>query len=66
MQHKGMADIKQVLMSVAVVMVAAGILAGMVLYSVSLMRSIELEILTGERSELPLPYEHLFVRDIVD
>ena len=39
-------------MSVVVVMIAAGILAGMVLYSVSLMRSVELEILTGERVNL--------------
>ena len=30
-------------------MIAAGILTGMVLYSVTLMRSVEIEILTGER-----------------
>ena len=44
-----MAKIKQVLMSMVVVMIAAGILTGMVIYSVSVMRNLELEILTGER-----------------
>ena len=50
MLQKGMAQIKQVLASVVVVMVAAGILTGMVLYSIFLMRSTELQILTGEKS----------------
>ena len=36
-------------MSMVVVLIAAGILTGTVLYSVSLMRSVEIEILTGER-----------------
>ena len=47
--YRGMEKIKQVLMSMVVVMIAAGILTGMVIYSVSVMRNLELEILTGER-----------------
>jgi hypothetical protein len=66
MLHKGMAEIKQVLMSIVVVMVAAGILTGMVLYSVSLMRSVELEILTGERVSFPQPYGIFPSHDITD
>ena len=54
-----MAEIRQVLLSAAVVMAAAGILAGMVLYIISLMRSVELEILTGERS-LPSQTQGVF------
>ena len=42
-----MADVKQTLISLAVVMLAAGILAGMVIYTVSVMRDIETRILTG-------------------
>ena len=45
--QKGMADVKQTLISLAVVMLAAGILAGMVIYTVSVMRDIETRILTG-------------------
>jgi len=66
MQQKGMAEIKQVLISVVVVMVAAGILAGMVLYSVSLMRTVELQILTGERTSLPQSQEGFHAYDIFD
>ena len=66
MLHKGMAEIKQVLMSIVIVMVAAGILTGMVLYSVSLMRSVELEILTGERVSFPQPYGNFSVYDVTD
>ena len=45
--QKGMAEVKQTLISLVVVMMAAGILAGMVLYTVSVMRDIETRILTG-------------------
>ena len=64
--HKGMAEIKQVLMSAVVVMIAAGILAGMVLYSVSLMRSVELEILTGERNLVPQSQGDFYVHEDTD
>lgn len=39
---------KQVIWSMAVVLVAAGILAGAVFYTVSAMRTAQLQILTGE------------------
>ena len=42
-------------MSMAVIIIAAGILTGMVLYSVSLMRSAQLQILTGERGDASQP-----------
>ena len=45
---KGDGELKQAVISMIVVMVAAGIFAGMVLYSVSVMRQTELRILTGE------------------
>ena len=46
--QKGMALLKQVLWSMAVVMIAAGILAGMVIYTVSVMRAAQLRILSGD------------------
>ena len=46
--QKGMAALKQVVISMVVVLIAAGILAGMVLYTVALMRSGQQRILTGE------------------
>ena len=64
--QKGMAEIKQVLASIVVVMVAAGILTGMVLYSVFLMRSAELQILTGERTGLQDPREGFGAYNIHD
>ena len=42
---------KQAILSMVVVLVAAGILTGMVLYSVSLMRFAQLQLLTGEPVE---------------
>ena len=42
-------------MSMAVIIIAAGILTGMVLYSVSLMRSAQLQILTGEWGDTSQP-----------
>ena len=46
--QKGMENLKQVVISMVIVLIAAGILAGMVLYTVALMRSAQLRILTGE------------------
>lgn len=39
---------KQVLLSMAAILIAAGIFAGMVLYSISFLRTVQLRILTGE------------------
>ena len=61
-----MAEIRQVFISVVVVMVAAGILAGMVIYSVSVMRSVELEILTGERANPTQSHGNFRAYEIVD
>ena len=46
--QKGMENLKQVVISMVVVLIAAGILTGMVLYTVALMRSGQQRILTGE------------------
>ena len=46
--QKGMENLKQVVISMVVVLIAAGILTGMVLYTVALMRSAQQRILTGE------------------
>ena len=46
--QKGMEKLKQVVISMVVVLIAAGILTGMVLYTVALMRSGQQRILTGE------------------
>ena len=46
--QKGMGKLKQVIVSMVIVLIAAGILAGMVLYSVCLMRTAQLRILTGD------------------
>ncbi|MBR2423362.1 MAG: hypothetical protein IKB09_13600 [Oscillospiraceae bacterium] len=43
-----MTVLKQVIISMVVVLIAAGILTGMVLYSVTLLRAAERRILTGE------------------
>ena len=45
---KGDGQLKQVLVSLVVIMLAAGIFAGMVLHTVSVMRQAQLQILTGE------------------
>lgn len=39
---------KNAILAVSMIAVAAGLLAGMVLYTVSLMRQCELQILTGD------------------
>ena len=41
---------KQVILSMAVVLVAAAILAGTVLYTIAVLRSMQMRILTGELS----------------
>ena len=43
---------KQVVISLAVIMISAGILAGMVLYTVTVMRDMETRILTGAVCDL--------------
>jgi len=46
--HKGMAEVKQVIWSMVVVLMAAFILAGTVIYTVSVLRTAQIRILTGE------------------
>jgi hypothetical protein len=46
--QKGIAGMKQVIWSMVAVLIAAGIFAGAVLYTVSAMRMVQLQILTGE------------------
>lgn len=48
--QKGMAGLKQAVLSMVAVLIAAGILASMVLYSIWVIRTAELRILTGEFS----------------
>ena len=45
-----MAYIKQMLWPLAVLLLAAGLLAGMVVYTVAVMRSAQIQIITGEIS----------------
>ena len=45
---KGDDKLKQVVISLAVVILATGIFAGMVLYTVSVMRQVQLKIITGQ------------------
>ena len=40
--------LKQILLSMAAVLIAAGIFAGMVLYSMAVIRAAQMRILTGE------------------
>lgn len=49
---RGWRDLKQVIWSMAVVLIAAGILAGTVIYTVSVMRTAQMRILTGELSAI--------------
>jgi len=44
-----------------VVLLAAGILAGMVLYSVSVMRQVQMKILTGEYIAASEPSQEKFI-----
>ena len=48
MIQRGWQQLKQVIWSMAVVMVAAAILAGTVLYTVFVLRTVQMRILTGE------------------
>ena len=47
-----MERIKQVFWSIAALLAAAGLLVGMVVYTVTVMRAIEAQILTGEMPSL--------------
>ena len=53
--HKEMELIKNMFWSMAAPLVAAGLLTGMVVYTVTVMRTVQMQILTGEMS--PLCYE---------
>lgn len=53
---KGDGCLKQVLLSMAAVMLAALIFAGMVLYTISVIRAAELRILTGEMAAMIAGY----------
>ena len=46
--QKGMTELKQVIVSMVIVLTAAGILTMLVLYSVSMIRTAERNFLTGE------------------
>ena len=46
--QKGMAELKQVVISMVIVLIAALILVGMVGYTVILLRAAQLKLLTGE------------------
>ena len=48
--QKGIAGMKQVIWSMVAVLVAAGIFAGAVLYTVSAIRMAQLQILTGDNT----------------
>ena len=56
--RKGMAYLKNAFWAIGIIAVAAGILAGFVLYSVSLMRNYERRILTGD---LPVVSEAVWI-----
>ena len=46
--QKGMGNMKQVMLSMVAVLIAAGIFAGMVLYTLAVIRTAQIKILTGE------------------
>ena len=48
--QKGIAGMKQAIWSMVAVLLAAGILAGAVLYTVFTMRTVQIQILTGENT----------------
>jgi len=48
--QKGCGNLKQVVLSMVAVLIAAGIFAGMVLYTLAVMRDAQIRILTGEIS----------------
>ena len=48
LQQRGMSKLKQIVISLVAVMLAAGIFAGMVLYSIAVIRTAQMKILTGE------------------
>ena len=46
--QKGMGNMKQVMLSMVAVLIAAAIFVGMVLYTLAVMRDAQIKILTGE------------------
>ena len=45
---KGDGKLKQILLSMAAILIAAGIFAGMILYTMAVIRTAQIRILTGE------------------
>ena len=52
---------KQVIISMVVVLLAAGLFAGMVIYSVSVMRQTQLRILVGELASVQTGYSGKYI-----
>ena len=46
--QKGMENMKQVMLSMVAVLIAAAVFVGMVLYTLAVMRDAQIKILTGE------------------
>lgn len=46
--QKGMENMKQVMLSMVAVLIAAAVFVGMVLYTLAVMRDTQIKILTGE------------------
>ena len=46
--QKGMGNMKQVMLSMVAVLIAAAVFVGMVLYTLAVMRDVQIKILTGE------------------
>ena len=46
--QKGMGNMKQVMLSMVAVLIAAAVFVGMVLYTLAVMRDAQIKILTGE------------------
>ena len=46
--QKGMGNMKQVMLSMVAVLIAAAIFVGMVLYTLAVIRNAQIKILTGE------------------
>lgn len=56
--QKGMAGLKQVVISMVIVLIAALILAAMVLYTVAVLRAVETGLLTGEPIHAMVQTDH--------
>lgn len=46
--QKGCGNVKQLMLSVVAILIAAGIFAGMVVYTIAVIRVAQMRILTGE------------------